>query len=364
MNFPANALLLVSLSLGSGHTLCATESQPQPIELNEPSAVLLESAKLPEPIKRVHPKYPSNMARKGAEGWVQLNFVVGTDGSVNNIVVVDSTGMEGFEKAAVNALKEWQYSPAYVDGKPIEQCYNKVQLDFKLTGLNKGVRRKFKRAYQGVRDALDKNDLGLATQLSEKMKDKGLLNSMEFTFYSLLRADIAKAQNDSVEELKYVKHIIRTDNNGEYLGAEAYPLLLNRMFVLQLNQSQYLDVLDTFQRVETQANNQENIALLEPYVIKVLNLLKSQQVISIPGKVKQDGDWWHDLSRSAFSLNNVSGNLNTVELRCHNKRELYSVATDSVWHIPESWGRCSVRVSGDRDSQFTLLELPQQDVPS
>jgi hypothetical protein len=209
-----------------------------------------------------------------------------------------------------------------------------------------------------VRGALSSNDIALARELSDNMKDKGLLNSTEFTFYSLLRADLAKAQNDDVSELKHVEHILNTDRKGEYLGSEAHRLLLNRMFVLQINQSQYLDALDTFQRVETQENNDENIAMLKPYVNQILNVLKSDQVIAIPGKVKQDGDWWHALSRRAFSLRDVDGTLNTVELRCHNKSELYTATTDSTWNIPASWGRCSVRVVGDTDSQFTLLEIP------
>lgn len=360
MNFSGKFFLLGTASLITCYAIGETQPQVQQTTVNEPSTVLLESAKLPEPIKRVEPKYPVNMARKGAEGWVQLNFVVGTDGSVNNIVVVDSTGMKGFEKAAVNALKNWEYSPAYVDGKPVEQCHNKVQLDFRIGGTNKGVRRKFKSDYKDVLEALSNNDLVLASQLSEEMQRKGLLNTREFALYALLRADLAKAQDDPVEELKYVKRIVRTDNNGDYLGAESYRVLLNRLFALQLQQSKYLDVLDTFQRIETQQNNDENIALLKPYVTKVLNLLKSEKIISIPGKVKKDGDWWHDLSRSTFSLNHVNGKLNSVELRCHNKRELYSATTDSVWHIPASWGRCSVRIVGESDSQFTLLEMPNQ----
>lgn len=355
----SSASLIASYALAANDTPSQTRANEQPIAVSEPSTVLLESAKLPKPVKRVQPKYPISMARKGAEGWVQLNYVVGTDGSVNNIVVVDSSGIEDFENAAIRALKSWEYNPAYVDGKPIEQCHNDVQMDFRLEGVQKGVSRKFKRNYQSVREALNSNDIALARDLSESMKAKGLLNSIEFTYYSLLRADLAMAQNDEVPELKYVERILSTDKKGEYLGNEAHRVLLNRLFVLQINQSQYLGALDTFQRIETQEDNEENIALLKPYVTKIVDLLKSDQVISIPGEVEQGGDWWHELSRNAFSLSNVNGTLNTVELRCHNKRELYTATTDSTWNIPESWGRCSVRVVGDTNSQFTLLEIPK-----
>jgi TonB family protein len=372
MNLLSKLLFIsgTSLAMGSSyavqdaqtqpHINVETETQIEPVAVHEPSTVLLESTKLPEPIKRATPKYPTSMARKGAEGWVQLNFVVNTEGKVENIVVVDSSGMQAFENAAIKAIEHWEYSPAYVDGKPVEQCHNNVQMDFRLQGIEKRVRRKFKNNYESVREALNSNDIGLARELFDGMKNKGLLNSIEFSFFSLLGADLTKAEKDRLAELDYVKSILFTDDSGEYLGEEAHRILLNRLFVLQLQQSKYLDLLDTFQRIETQNNNQENIAALRPYANKVIDLLKSKQVILISGTVKQDGDWWHPLSRRAFSLKEVDGTLDTVELRCHNKRELYTATTDSTWNIPASWGRCSVRVVGDSGSQFTLLEIPRQ----
>ena len=56
------------------------------------------------------------------------------------------------------------------------------------------------------------------------------------------------------------------------------------------------------------------------------------------GTINDRGRWWHKLSRSAFAFSDVHGLVDTLELRGNNKRETYSFADDSTWHIPEIGG--------------------------
>lgn len=354
MNYPICWLCAVFLSATSvGVT---AHNDPTPPLVVEPSTVLLESSQLPQPITRLAPKYPPGMARKGAEGWVQVNFVVGKQGNVKEVVINDSSGIDGFEREAIRAIKKWKYTPAFVDGQPVEQCHNQVQMDFKLHESKRAVRRKFRSLYIKATDALADGDIQLGSQLTQQLFDNTLLNGMESAWYSLLSADLAKAQNDELKELASVNRALSTDPRGEYVGKAIYQHTLSRQFILQVKRAKYVQALDTFMRIETQPDNQHNIDLLAPYAAKVRDLLKTKQIIAVPGQINDKGDWWHQLSRSAFSLSEVNGQLNTVELRCNNKRELYSMATDSVWTIPPSWGRCSVRIVGESESQFTLLE--------
>lgn len=326
----------------------------------EPSSELLESGVMPKPIKRHPPAYPMSLARSGSEGWVQLSFVISKDGAVLDPVVEDSSGGRGFDKAALRAIKKWQYSPAVVNGEAVEQCQQKVQLDFKLDKTAKGVRRRFRSAYIAATDALQANDLPLASELTAILRAKNQWNSMESAWFWMLAADLAKAQGDKVAELASINRALATDRNGELLGQEYFAVLLYRQFVLHISQANYAAALDTFNSVETQPDNQQNIDSLRPYADKILAILKSEQSIAVPGVIAENGNWWHKLSRSALALADIKGELDTIELRCHNRREVYSAASDSTWDIPASWGRCSVRGVGDPQSTFTLVELHPQ----
>lgn len=65
--------------------------------------------------------YPSDARRAGLSGWVQIEFVVGPDGSVRSAKAVDAQPRGVFEAAAVMAAQRCRFKPKMVDGKPVEQ---------------------------------------------------------------------------------------------------------------------------------------------------------------------------------------------------------------------------------------------------
>lgn len=62
--------------------------------------------------------YPSACKRAGIEGRVVLQFVVNTDGSVQDVDVLRGIG-GGCDKAAVKALKEIRFKPGRQQGNPV-----------------------------------------------------------------------------------------------------------------------------------------------------------------------------------------------------------------------------------------------------
>lgn len=84
------------------------------------------------PQVRIQPDYPIQARQKGIEGWVDVKFDVGADGSVRNPVVVDADPKQIFDRAAVQAVKGWKYSPKIEDGRAVERRGFKVRIRFKL----------------------------------------------------------------------------------------------------------------------------------------------------------------------------------------------------------------------------------------
>lgn len=76
------------------------------------------------PLERVEPDYPAAAARSGTEGFVEVEFSVAADGSVESVSVVDAKPSRVFESAAVRAVKQWKFAPGGGRGK--------VRLDFGL----------------------------------------------------------------------------------------------------------------------------------------------------------------------------------------------------------------------------------------
>ena len=87
---------------------------------------LVQQAKL---IHRVAPSYPSVAMFEHLQGQVLLQVVLAKDGSVRQIRDVE--GPCSLAKSAVEAVRQWRYSPTLSNGSPVE-VLTEISLDFQL----------------------------------------------------------------------------------------------------------------------------------------------------------------------------------------------------------------------------------------
>lgn len=81
-------------------------------------------------VRQVVPDYPRQAARAGFDGWVQLEFTVSPQGTVEEARVVDSSS-KIFHREALVALHGWQFKPVAVAGHPAPV---RAQLRFTFQG--------------------------------------------------------------------------------------------------------------------------------------------------------------------------------------------------------------------------------------
>ncbi|WP_141733854.1 energy transducer TonB [Oligoflexus tunisiensis] len=86
-----------------------------------------------EPRIKFMPQYPTEAAEQQLEGFVVLSFQVGSDGSVQNLKVVESVPPMVFDKAAKRAVSRWSFRPLPA-GKDAASADNeqKLRLNFSL----------------------------------------------------------------------------------------------------------------------------------------------------------------------------------------------------------------------------------------
>ncbi len=80
-----------------------------------------------EPIYKKAPEYPKVARQIGASGVVEVEATIGTDGRVKNAKVTRGNPM--LQKAAIDAVLEWKYKPAVLNGKPVESPVQ-IKLNF------------------------------------------------------------------------------------------------------------------------------------------------------------------------------------------------------------------------------------------
>lgn len=79
----------------------------------------------PFPISQVAPSVPSQARARGdLHGYVTLTVRVGTDGTVQNVSIVNDPLGLGCGQAAMDAVSNWVFSPAMQGGEPVEVTTN------------------------------------------------------------------------------------------------------------------------------------------------------------------------------------------------------------------------------------------------
>lgn len=130
--------------------------QPQPVEVTPPRPAIVLAASAPEPAKTPvtdprpvpapaaapaasaapgmvsadingirllsgqPPRYPVESRRKKEEGTVRLRVMLGTDGKVETISVASSSGFPRLDKAALDAVRRWRWTPTLRGGEPVK----------------------------------------------------------------------------------------------------------------------------------------------------------------------------------------------------------------------------------------------------
>jgi protein TonB len=125
---PAAPVSAPNLAVGSNGSSALT-ALTRPVDTAAPSANLEQSQLVDvQLIRSIPPTYPAIARARRVTGSVNLKVRVGKDGKV--VAVQFLGGPDIFKDAAVDAVRQWQYKPATLNGKPIEQEID-IKLNFK-----------------------------------------------------------------------------------------------------------------------------------------------------------------------------------------------------------------------------------------
>ncbi len=85
----------------------------------------------PRQTRAPEPKYPRKERKARHQGMVRLNLVVGSNGLPTDISVAQTLSPD-FDKAAIDAVRQWKFAPATKDGKPVA-VEIAIEVEFHLT---------------------------------------------------------------------------------------------------------------------------------------------------------------------------------------------------------------------------------------
>ena len=99
-----------------GHKPAENPSTPRPAPRRIRVGGNVQAAKL---IAQVRPAYPEALEKQGIEGSVILRAVIGTSGQILSLSPFSDPN-PGLTKAALDAVRQWRYTPTLLNGEPVE----------------------------------------------------------------------------------------------------------------------------------------------------------------------------------------------------------------------------------------------------
>ncbi len=70
------------------------------------------------------PPYPPLSRRLGEQGQVTLRAFIDADGTASRVEVLNSSGFDRLDRAALAAAKDWRYLPGTRAGQPVGMWFN------------------------------------------------------------------------------------------------------------------------------------------------------------------------------------------------------------------------------------------------
>lgn len=345
-------------------------------------------------IERVAPKYPISEARAGRDGWVRLSFIIEPDGQTSHPIVEESSGGVYFEKEALKAIKKWKYEPAKEEGQAIQQCNNSVQLDFKIPRKKAVVSKKFYRLYTKLIEALEEKNAEDIEEYAQAMQTYEIYSSNETYYRYSSLAEYFHYKGDFSQELNALNKAFRSIGShnlfqrlkafqaqqasdkllveGKLTGNKAQAQLdqkdeekirllstiLHRKLLLELSLYKISDALHSTNKLLLITQEPERLKSYQEQKATLISAIESDQFIKTQAEINKYAYWRYPLLRHDFSFSDIKGQLTTLDVRCRNKRHIYTINTESKWSIPQSWQDCSVYVKGEQGSKFTFVEHP------
>jgi TonB family protein len=127
----AETLLQMAAGLGASADLAPLNQRLAQLKLTATGPQEVLEASLTR-AKAIELDYPSDALRRGVEGWVDVSYVVTTEGKVTTVKVLDSSPKNVFDAAATRALARMRYKPATQGGKSIAVS-TKLRISFRLS---------------------------------------------------------------------------------------------------------------------------------------------------------------------------------------------------------------------------------------
>lgn len=312
-----------------------------------------------KPLKHDIPEFPrsevSGFYNTNSEGYVWLRYTVGVDGKTYDVSKVYGLGNQEFSQRVIEAVRNWTFEPALMNGKPTVQSRSFQQI-FSISNPSP-VRPAILSAYKEAGALFDSGKLDEASAILQDALTGLRLSLLERAMLSLPLAKIAMRRKDYLEARRYALMVTLPGLKPlpDFLALGFWETLISADLML----GEFNDAFKAFDGLQRTSGFNSS----SPYV-DLINRARSQlkdapQVVTqarIPPQGAENLVYWHSLNRRTFSFAAVVGSLDRYAMDCDQSVTESKISLTAEWRVPARWSNCTIYVYGAPGTTFRIVE--------
>ena len=258
----------------------------------------------------------SRTAYTDLEGWTWVNFIIDSEGKVDDILLLDHSERTQFIDEAFEYIRQFVFEPATLNGNPIESNRFFFLRHSSNTGLdqNKSAGEAFAEDYGQVLSLIAKNELLEAKEAIDELKEDFTFNLARQAWISWLNAMLSFRQQDYAEYLRQLT--IGYYLADSHLSNDVAAKLYMNLFEMQMYANLFVsasDTIDTMVDSDKVTIDQElRLSLLE----RVLDKFDSSEPYTVELTLRQDKWNFYRMLENELVMTFDKGSVERVNMRC------------------------------------------------
>jgi len=215
------------------------------------------------------PEFPMTEYSDVREGWVMVGMVVSRGGLVSDVGVLDSSGSEAFDEAAIEALQYWRFAPG---GNPNQTALVNFVYDDTIVLLS----RRFISMNESIHELIEDGDLDDAEASLAEMRNGPDLSVFELAYSYLTEGRIAGERGDSDRQLMLFRKAIW--NDGRWMARENYLATLRAIVIMELDLQDYGSAVRDYDLLAETSTGRKLGADLEEVISRLRRQMKDNGI--------------------------------------------------------------------------------------
>ncbi|MBX3707942.1 MAG: energy transducer TonB [Pseudomonadales bacterium] len=313
---------------------------------------VVEVYSAPRPISVSHPIYPSKLVHRQAEGWVHLHFMVDSSGQPYEIAVTESTGIEEFDRAAVEATAKSRFAPAQRAGKPIDAGLSH-KIVFYLSDPSTSAKRSFIRGYKRLMAAIQQGDRALADQMVTNLVVENLY---EDAYAGLAAYAYARQWGSRTDQIAGLRRAMAEEDLPRYLPRKQHAAALRNLLSLELETNDFAAAYLTLQRIQKGHVSEAERPEFQRIAERIEAIQSDDTSFVHEGEFGPTSSWFLWLLKNRFRIIVDAGAIAELKLRCDRRYVMFRYDPELEYKVEDKDGLCNLELIGDPGTRFRLIQ--------